>query len=194
MTPNQCIKMTKKEMAEQKLDVDKLLQKHPDNAVLKTWQALLKKWINRHDLALAEIKKDGYSPEFERFWKLYGYGGGGKSEAYGVWQQKVDDPEAVIAAVPLYLAEIKKTDTTQAHAKVWLNQMRWDAYTPSYVKKDVPKCQICKKKDYHAMISIKNKQWDSYLACIDCQKYDRMSYQEVKERINNENKRLHCKD
>ena len=183
MNPNQANKITGKEMAQYLTSILPLLEKHPDNKVLLELVRNIKKWIKRSEDAHAELKKEGYSAEFEELWKLYDYRTGSKSEAYGSYCKIGVEHEVLMNAVRLYKKDISKQDVTQAHLTTWLNQKRWESYEATATVRTAPKCEICKTKDHYSRISLKDKQWVSFLACVDCQKYDRMKISEVKEMI-----------
>jgi hypothetical protein len=161
-----------------------LLEKHPDNA----W---LKKWVRGLDNTLAEVKKGGYSAEFEQFWKLYGARTGSKSEAYGVWCKEVEDPAVVIAAVKPYKADCKKLDQTLAHARTWLSQRRWESYEDVKAKA-ADMCQICKSLPVSGSIMVKYSDggYKDKRVCGSCQKYSGLTVEEVLKRLHRTDERL----
>lgn len=164
MNPIQACKKTASELKA-------LLVTHPTNKWLKLW-------YKRLNGAVVEIKKKGYSLEFLQFWKLYDVRTGSKATAYGVWCQKVDDPEAVMAAVKLYKADCKKNDVTVAHASTWLNETRWDSYDGVGEKiEEKHRCGVCKDNDAICLIDYKmdNKGYRTWV-CVNCQKYDGKTY------------------
>ena len=138
----------------------------------------LKLWYKRLNGALEESKKEGYSEDFERFWKLYDSRTGSKSEAYAVWNQKVSDPEAVIAAVRPYKADCKKEDISVAHARTWLNQRRWESYEGvEAVAKKKKVCDICKTGDalYNISYKMDGKSYGAKV-CVCCRVHDHETY------------------
>lgn len=114
-TYNVC-KLNNKEMKE-------LLKTHSDNKHLK-------RWIKRQTDGMKEDKADGYSPEFERFWKAFYYTKNtNKREAYSIWN-KVDDSlyMKIIKAAGMQANDVRKYEKTPCHPTTWLNQGRWESF------------------------------------------------------------------
>ncbi len=79
-------------------------------------------------------KQEGYSPQFEEFWKAYPRTANmSKKEAFDAWKKLgPDDRAACIAAIPGYVAFLKtKPDLETIHACRFISKRRFDGYNLS---------------------------------------------------------------
>ncbi|MBB1578911.1 MAG: superinfection exclusion B family protein [candidate division SR1 bacterium] len=78
-----------------------------------------------------KTKKNGYSSEFEEFWKAYPLKKG-KQKAFKAWTEALKggyDPNLIIKKAGEYTLEIKHKKTEKSYikrAQGWLNDGRWD--------------------------------------------------------------------
>ena len=170
-----------KEMKDYMTEITPTLDKHPDNAFLLNLKRNLSRWINRYKENVKSKRAEGYSAEFEKFWKMYDSKTCSKSEAYGSWCKTVDEPAVVIAAVIPYKKDCKAREISQKHATTWLNQKGWESYDVQERVKEEIACDIC-GKSYYSMISVRPEsgQWMSVKACLECQKYNRWNKVDIK--------------
>ena len=177
MNPYSACKLNTKEMKE-------ILLTHPNNKSLK-------RWVNRQEAAMKEHKADGYSKDFERFWKAYPKTRGvSKEDAFGQWL-KFDEEvyEQIIMAAGEYAKDCKKNGTEGGfvkHPSGWLSGKIWQTYKASVEKaKKKASCELCGKAGNKNLITLMiehrtGKYKNSFSVCDACVKHDGKDYSEVK--------------
>lgn len=121
------------------------------------------------DKVESDRKKDGYDLLFEKAWVAFGRIGD-KPNAALEWGSKVDDPELVIACIPKYLEDCKRTDTPVQHFHRWLKGLRWDQF--AHVKEKVAQkraCEECGQRPRtHKKSFREDGQWCAVWICDEC--------------------------
>lgn len=122
--------------------VESLLKRKEGHPTLLRWLKCLKRWQNREELVVKEIKAKDRSEAFEKFWKIHP-APVSKIKSREVWDDKVDDPDWVLASTLLYKKSLKPDDKIM-HSYRWLDLERWEDYDKDQTKRFVG-CQVCGK-------------------------------------------------